>query len=368
LSKKETLAENLVSLFFALPPHMAQPETCQVQILNGTKFDLPQYATPGAAAADLRAHFGIPHILEPGGYMTVPTGLSLAIPPGYVGKICSRSGLAATRGIAVLNAPGLVDSDYRGEVRVVLINHGKEPFEIKPGDRIAQITFERAARAEFSPVTQLDQRETARGTGGFGSTGVSDIAASTTAPNQPTVPEHQRLFWVKAFDDYREGPSLGIRTLDDSDSEHEEEKQAKNTCSAKKRRLLRQRLENENYQEITLHSQANQYRVYLLVLDCGPAPTVQFLKQFDNANDATNFAYQQFELETGMTPFRGSDETTSAGHPGGKRDASVLPKEKKRPRLAWNKKLTQRGDPAFLLIINGRGDVTAHSLAYDSVW
>lgn len=169
-----------ISDFMAGLQRESSDVTCKVRIVNATAFDAPQYATPGAAAADLRAHLGVPCVLEPGGYMTVPTGLSLAIPPGYVGKVCSRSGLAATRGVAVLNAPGLVDSDYRGEVRVVLINHGKDPFEIKPGDRIAQITFERVARAEFLPVAQLDANETERGAGGFGSTGVESAKRART--------------------------------------------------------------------------------------------------------------------------------------------------------------------------------------------
>jgi dUTP pyrophosphatase len=130
----------------------------------------PVYATSGSAAFDL--HADIPeelHVL-PGRVALIPTGLRLAIPDGYVGLVCPRSGLALKHGITVLNAPGVIDSDYRDVVGVILINLGAGSFTIQRGDRIAQLMIAPVVRAEFDLVPQLD--ETVRGTGGFGSTGV----------------------------------------------------------------------------------------------------------------------------------------------------------------------------------------------------
>jgi dUTP pyrophosphatase len=132
---------------------------------------LPAYETPGAAGMDLRAAVAedAPITLKPGARDMVPTGLSIAVPAGYECQVRPRSGLAAKAGITCLNSPGTVDSDYRGELKVILINHGPEDFVIRRGDRIAQIVIAPVARADWTEVEDLD--ETSRGAGGFGSTG-----------------------------------------------------------------------------------------------------------------------------------------------------------------------------------------------------
>jgi dUTP diphosphatase len=124
----------------------------------------PDYASAGAAGADLRAHAAVE--IPPGGRAAVPTGVLLEIPPGHVGLVWPRSGLAVRHGIDTL--AGVIDSDYRGEVKVVLINHGTEAFRIARGDRIAQILIQKVERAEFRAA---ELRGTERGSGGFGSTG-----------------------------------------------------------------------------------------------------------------------------------------------------------------------------------------------------
>lgn len=126
---------------------------------------LPAYGSAAAAGADLCASEAV--VLEPGARAAVPTALRVAIPPGHVGLVWPRSGLAVRHGIDTL--AGVIDSDYRGEVRVVLVNHGTEPFAIAPGDRVAQLLLQRVERAAFVASPNLD--ETARGEGGFGSTG-----------------------------------------------------------------------------------------------------------------------------------------------------------------------------------------------------
>lgn len=131
--------------------------------------ELPRYQTPGAAGMDLHAALDAPITLAPGARALVPTGLALAIPHGWEGQVRPRSGLAAKHGVTVINAPGTIDSDYRGEVGVVLVNHGQEPFVVKHGERIAQIVFAPYAQATLEEVDELD--ETARGAGGYGSTG-----------------------------------------------------------------------------------------------------------------------------------------------------------------------------------------------------
>lgn len=133
---------------------------------------LPAYATAGAAGMDLVAAVpaDAPLRIPPQGRAAVPTGLVLAIPQGYEGQVRPRSGLALNHGVTVLNAPGTIDSDYRGEVKVILVNTGDETFEISRGMRIAQIVFARIAQMALQEVSSLD--ETARGSGGFGSTGV----------------------------------------------------------------------------------------------------------------------------------------------------------------------------------------------------
>ena len=132
--------------------------------------DLPAYQTAGAAGLDLVAALAPDHalVLEPGARALVPTGLSLALPPGYEAQVRPRSGLALHHGVTVLNAPGTVDADYRGEVGVLLINHGTEPFTITRGTRIAQLVL---ARVERLAWVEGDLDATARGAGGFGSTG-----------------------------------------------------------------------------------------------------------------------------------------------------------------------------------------------------
>lgn len=130
----------------------------------------PSYATPEAAGLDLHAALSNPVFLQPGKRMLVPTGVRVKIPSGYVGMVCSRSGLAFKKGVCVLNAPGIIDADYRGEIGVILANLGDDELKIEPDDRIAQLVITPVALAHLV-VGNLD--ETQRGAGGFGSTGVS---------------------------------------------------------------------------------------------------------------------------------------------------------------------------------------------------
>ena len=141
----------------------------KVQIVNRSRWDIPSYATEFSAGVDLHANIDAPLTLRPLERAMVPTGLYMAIPAGYEGQVRPRSGLAAKHGITVLNTPGTIDADYRGEIRVILVNLSNEPFEIAPGERIAQMVFARHEVAQFEEVESLD--ETARGSGGFGSTG-----------------------------------------------------------------------------------------------------------------------------------------------------------------------------------------------------
>lgn len=132
---------------------------------------LPAYETADAAGMDLRAAVPEqdPVVLAPGERAMIPTGLTMALPSGYEAQVRPRSGLAAKHGITCLNSPGTIDADYRGEVKVILINLGKEPFVIQRGERIAQMVIAPVTRAELTMVDQLD--DTQRGAGGFGSTG-----------------------------------------------------------------------------------------------------------------------------------------------------------------------------------------------------
>jgi dUTP pyrophosphatase len=141
------------------------------QLPNGEGLALPAYQSELAAGLDLLAAVpeDAPIVLAPGKYALVPTGLSIALPPGYEAQVRPRSGLAARHGITVLNAPGTVDADYRGEIGVPLINHGDVPFTIRRGERIAQMVIASVVQAELVPVTTLST--TTRGSGGFGSTG-----------------------------------------------------------------------------------------------------------------------------------------------------------------------------------------------------
>ncbi len=138
---------------------------------HGADLPLPAYETAGAAGLDLRAAIAEPLTLAPGARALIPTGLSMQLPGGFEGQVRPRSGLALRHGVTVLNAPGTVDSDYRGEVSVVLINHGSESFTVTRGDRIAQLVIAPVSHARLSEVATLG--ETARGAGGYGSTGVS---------------------------------------------------------------------------------------------------------------------------------------------------------------------------------------------------
>ena len=134
---------------------------------HGEGLALPAYATPGAAGMDVLSAEDV--TLEPHGRHAVATGLALAIPPGYEVQVRPRSGLALKHGISVPNTPGTIDSDYRGELKVILINHGRENFAIKRGDRVAQLMITPFAAPELVELESLD--DTARGAGGFGSTG-----------------------------------------------------------------------------------------------------------------------------------------------------------------------------------------------------
>jgi len=141
------------------------------QLPHGEGLPLPAYQSAHAAGLDLLAAVpeDQPLTLAPGARALVPTGLAIALPEGFEAQVRPRSGLAAKHGVTVLNAPGTVDADYRGEISVILINHGHEPFAVRRGERIAQMVIAAVARAELAPVTTL--ASTARGSGGFGSTG-----------------------------------------------------------------------------------------------------------------------------------------------------------------------------------------------------
>lgn len=130
---------------------------------------LPAYATEHAAGMDLCAAINAPTTLQPGEHALIATGLAIALPPGFEAQIRPRSGLAAKNGVTVLNSPGTIDADYRGEIKAILINHGTEPFTIERGMRIAQMVIARHATVRWDEVPELPP--TARGAGGFGSTG-----------------------------------------------------------------------------------------------------------------------------------------------------------------------------------------------------
>ncbi|MDR0972635.1 MAG: dUTP diphosphatase [Prevotellaceae bacterium] len=142
----------------------------KIQIVNKSKHPLPAYATEASAGVDLRANLTEPITLAPLARCLVPTGLYIALPPSYEAQVRPRSGLAIKRGITVLNSPGTIDSDYRGEICVILVNLSDTAFTIDDGERIAQMVIARHEQAEWIEVEQLD--ETVRGAGGFGHTGV----------------------------------------------------------------------------------------------------------------------------------------------------------------------------------------------------
>ena len=142
----------------------------KVEVINESKNDLPQYETVNSAGMDVRAHLDDKLVLEPGEKALIKTGLKLAIPAGYECQVRPRSGLAYKYGVTVLNSPGTIDADYRGDIGVILINHGTSNFVVEPGERIGQLVFAKYERVEFEAVEEL--AETERGEGGFGSTGV----------------------------------------------------------------------------------------------------------------------------------------------------------------------------------------------------
>ncbi len=137
---------------------------------HGEGLALPAYASAGAAGLDIRAALEAPVTLSPGDRALVPSGLRIAVPDGHEAQVRARSGLALRHGLAVLNAPGTIDADYRGELKVILVNHGQVPFIIQRGERIAQLVVAPVTQVQVATVADLD--ETERGGGGFGSTGV----------------------------------------------------------------------------------------------------------------------------------------------------------------------------------------------------
>jgi dUTP pyrophosphatase len=152
---------------------MSQITAQLMQLPHGQDLPLPSYETSEAAGMDLRAAVpeDAPLTLKPGARELVPTGFAMAIPPGFEAQIRPRSGLALKHGLSLVNAPGTIDSDYRGEIKIILINQGDEDFEISRGMRIAQMVIAPVLQVAIEPVTSLD--DTARGAGGFGSTGLA---------------------------------------------------------------------------------------------------------------------------------------------------------------------------------------------------
>ncbi|MDZ7629374.1 MAG: dUTP diphosphatase [Parvularculaceae bacterium] len=150
----------------------SRPTVKVLRLPHGEGVLLPAYETQDAAGCDLRAAINqdTPIVLNPGERAIVPTGIAIALPPGFEAQVRPRSGLAAKFGISCVNSPGTIDADYRGELKVILINHGSDEFIIRRGDRIAQMVIAPVWQAAFVEADTLD--ETARGTGGFGSTGV----------------------------------------------------------------------------------------------------------------------------------------------------------------------------------------------------
>lgn len=141
-----------------------------VKVFNNSPNELPKYETPGAAGLDLKS--AVDYILKPGEYKMIPTNIHIKLPDGYEVQVRPRSGLAAKYGISVVNSPGTVDADYTGQIGVILINHGTNPFEIKIGDRIAQMVVNKVEQLNWVSVDSIEALgETERGQGGFGSTG-----------------------------------------------------------------------------------------------------------------------------------------------------------------------------------------------------
>jgi dUTP pyrophosphatase len=148
-----------------------RPQVAVKRLPHGGGLPLPAYATADAAGLDVVAAVAEPVVIPPGGRALVPSGLAIALPAGYEAQARPRSGLALKHGITLLNSPGTIDADYRGEVGIILVNHGDTPFTVNRGDRIAQLVIAPVTRARLAEVDDLP--ETARGSGGFGSTGIS---------------------------------------------------------------------------------------------------------------------------------------------------------------------------------------------------
>jgi len=149
---------------------MEKTKAIKVEVVNKSRYPLPEYKTKGSAGMDLQANIDSPITLKPMERALIPTGIYLSIPEGYEAQVRARSGLAIKHGISLVNGIGTIDSDYRGEIGVILINFGNEGFTINPGDRIAQIVFSKYEKAELVEVETLDTTE--RGKGGFGHTGI----------------------------------------------------------------------------------------------------------------------------------------------------------------------------------------------------
>ncbi len=141
----------------------------EAKILNHSKFPLPEYATEHSAGMDLRANIDETMVVAPLERVLVPTGLYIQLPTGYEAQIRPRSGLAVKHGIGIVNSPGTIDADYRGEIRIILVNLSNEPFSLNPGERIAQMVIAKYEKATWLESDSLDESE--RGDGGFGSTG-----------------------------------------------------------------------------------------------------------------------------------------------------------------------------------------------------
>ena len=142
----------------------------KVAVINDGKHKLPNYSTPQSAGLDLRASLDQPVVLQPGERSLIPTGIKLALPPGMEAQVRPRSGLAYKHGVTVLNAPGTIDADYRGDIGVILVNHGDIAFTVEDGSRIAQMVLAKYEQVEWEEVRELT--DTDRGEGGFGSTGI----------------------------------------------------------------------------------------------------------------------------------------------------------------------------------------------------
>ena len=166
-----TKIDKLMKRVDALNQRIDTFENVKIDVVNKVKsFPLPEYKTLQSAGLDLRAAIDLPLLLHPGDHYLFPTGLRIGLPPGYEAQVRPRSGLAAKHGITVLNSPGTIDADYRGELKVILVNLSSEPFTVENGERIAQIVLAKHETIEWESAEQLS--ESGRGTGGFGSTGV----------------------------------------------------------------------------------------------------------------------------------------------------------------------------------------------------